>query len=118
MFQNGGVGSAGGRGGGLVLISAARVTGSGRIAAIGGRGGSGGFVCKVACRPVDNIVCLPTCLLRVCARRGGASGSHKSGGGGGGSGANGAAGGTVLVQTRDVTYTLNADITGGQGGGK
>ena len=93
--QEGGNGSVGGKGGGLVIIiSNGDISGNGTISAKGGTGGSGG---------------------------GGASGNasrntHKSGGGGGGGGANGAAGGTVYVQ-HIGSFSVTVDVSGGTGGG-
>jgi len=91
-YSIGGAGGSGSAGGGLVLVYASTLSGSGAINASGGVGGSGG---------------------------GGAGGSGYDGaaGGGGGAGANGAAGGTVYLRYGSSTWSGSVNVTGGNGGG-
>jgi len=91
-YGNGGRGSDGARGGGIVWLRAATLAGSGDVTASGGSGGSGGG-------------------------GGGGIGYDGSGGGGGGAGADGAAGGTVLILYASSTWSGSASATGGHGGG-
>ena len=88
----GGDGSAGARGGGVVLVYAKAVAGSAPVYANGGKGGSGG---------------------------GGAGGVGYDGsaGGGGGGGADGAAGGAIFVRYELMLGTSPTTATGGSGGG-
>ena len=90
--SRGGDGSAGSAGGGVVLVYAKVVSGSGVIQASGGKGGSGGG-------------------------GGAGAGFDGSAGGGGGAGANGSAGGSILVRYELSVGTFSHGEAGGVGGG-
>jgi hypothetical protein len=98
---NAGIGSRGGAPGGMgciIGLYSAKVTGSGKISATGGKGGSGQTGGSASC-PL------------ACSMAGGSAG-----GGGGGTGGSGGRGGIIIEMfvTDDATYTTS--VAGGAGG--
>jgi len=92
---SGGNGGSGNCGGGIILVYANQISGSGGITANGGMGGGGGG--------------------------GGGNGEQNglvhAGGGGGGAGACGAAGGSVVIKYNSGQGYISISATGGSGGG-
>jgi hypothetical protein len=91
-FSRGGSGSNGDAGGGIILVFARSLAGTGSLLANGGLGGSGGG-------------------------GGGGAGYDGAAGGGGGAGADGAAGGSIYVRYGSSSWTGSASSAGGRGGG-